>query len=106
MKFGHQVRDALRHIYTITIHKLMSVEGEIIFAHRQWTGGSNPFSFSLTLGNLSRATREKAWGILGIARDSPYCENHFCIICLCFGQDLLDYRDKLLYWDHAIVCKG
>jgi len=34
---------------------------------------------------------------------SSCCEKHFCINCLYFGQDLLDWHDKLLYWDYEIV---
>jgi len=41
------------------------VEGEMFLARRQYNESSNPFSFSLTLGNPSRTTREKAWRILG-----------------------------------------
>jgi len=34
---------------------------------------------------------------------SPCCEKHFCLNCLYFGQDLLDWHDKLLYRDYEIV---
>ena len=34
---------------------------------------------------------------------SPCCAKHFCLNCLYFGQDLLDWHDKLLYWYYEIV---
>ena len=38
------------------------------------------------------------WGVL-----LPCCERHFCLNYLYFGQDFLDWHDKLLYWDYEIV---
>jgi len=35
------------------------MEGEISITCKQWNGSFNPFSFSLTFGNLSGTVREK-----------------------------------------------
>ena len=45
--------------------EIMFVEREMSLAWRQWKWDSNPFPFSLALGNSSRTTKGKTWGILG-----------------------------------------
>jgi len=64
VKFEHKVRNSFSHISTVEIYKIMFVEGEILIACKQCNESSNPFSFSLTLGNLNIAARGKAWEIL------------------------------------------
>ena len=65
MKFEHQVQTSLLHILTVGFCEIIYVEGEISLARRKWKWGFNPFSFSLTLENPSRAIRGKFLGILG-----------------------------------------
>jgi len=60
VKFGHQVLNSLKHIFTVGICKILSMEGEILIARRQWNGGFNPLLLSLTLGNPIRKIRGKA----------------------------------------------
>jgi len=51
MKFRHHLRNSFLHIPSIRIDEDSEIEAPI---------PSFPFSFSLTLGNPSRATRRKA----------------------------------------------
>jgi len=59
VKFGKHVRNSIPHIFIIGIFKLIFGDGETLIAGRQWNESFNLLSFSLTLGNPSRATRGK-----------------------------------------------
>ena len=64
------VRVSLTHIFTVGIHKIIFVEGAVLIARRQWNGGFNPFSFSLSLGTLSEQSEEKLEESQETARDA------------------------------------
>ena len=65
IKFGHYLWNSFFYILTVEICEIMSTEGDIPLAQRQWNWGSNPFFFSQTLENSNRAIKRKAWGSLG-----------------------------------------